>query len=598
MQRVSHATIINNSEETKDPPLAQPKRRIHHHGTSASALIDTVQNPYKEKRISPLWRLLGVICLLGIPTACLLMLSSQRHQNRATTTSLTNHESLEAFDNTVKNWMVLMSKRSLSNFQNYQDPNLHTMTFRLEDEEFSQDDDQVVEKMRTFDAYVTPDVSTFYQEAPGSRQKMKPQFVGFGMKFINLSPKTVGLYWDDNKGGMLLAEVGPFQAIGTSTFAVHKFFCKDMKAKDPNEVLQNIPMHYGQNVYVYDAFSLEHANRKDLNKEEMELYKLQYENLEFGKLYKNFTGREWLALYPSKPKPIYPMWNADYFGQEHWVATDQVHYIEEPPASLLKTITERELRRRHDGTSASDLDVSLASYRSKETHLNLTLKVLSCSPRVFEIQNFLSHAEVDHIVHMATGIKLKVSSTSAGGSGSNRHSDAKTRTSKNSWLDRNRSPIIDTIYARAASLMQFDEALLRTRDYTEEQRFKEAGLTHRQSNGEYLQLVHYEVGQQYTPHHDFTYPHTSTVGQPERFSTLILYLNEGMRGGETSFPRFQNGHTADKLAVTPETGKAVLFYDVLPDGNMDEFSQHAAERVKEGEKWMINLWTWDPKRGY
>jgi len=472
------------------------------------------------------------------------------------------------------------------------------MTFRLENDEFSQDDDQSVEKARQFQAYVIPDVSTFYQEPLGSREKKKPSFGGFGMKFINLSPKTIALFWDDRKGGMEIANVGPFQAVGTATFSSHTFFCKDKTSKNPDEILQKFPMHYGQNLYVYDAFALGHANSKDLNKQEIALYKLQYENLQFGELYKNFTGREWLALYPSKPKPIYPMWNADYFGQEHWVATNQVHYLEEPPSSLLKMVTERELRRRHDGTSTSDLDLSLEPYRAKEKYLNLTLKVLSCAPRVFEIQNFLSHAEVDHIVHMATGIKMKVSSTSAGGSGSNRHEDSSTRTSKNSWVDRNKSPIMDTVYARAADVMQFDEALLRTRDYNEEQRFKEAGINHRQSNGEYLQLVHYERGQQYTPHHDFTYPNTNTIGQPERFSTLILYLNEGMTGGETSFPRFQNAHTTDKLAVTPETGKAILFYDVLPDGNMDEFSQHAAERVVAGEKWMINLWTWDPSRGY
>jgi len=42
----------------------------------------------------------------------------------------------------------------------------------------------------------------------------------------------------------------------------------------------------------------------------------------------------------------------------------------------------------------------------------------------------------------------------------------------------------------------------------------------------------------------------------------------------------------------PEIGKAVLFYSQLPDGNLDDFSQHAALPVTEGEKWLINLWVW------
>ena len=60
-------------------------------------------------------------------------------------------------------------------------------------------------------------------------------------------------------------------------------------------------------------------------------------------------------------------------------------------------------------------------------------------------------------------------------------------------------------------------------------------------------------------------------------------------GGETWFPRFVN---ADKneLKVVPEKGKAVLFYNYLPDGNLDDLSQHAAVPVKKGEKWLINLW--------
>lgn len=43
-------------------------------------------------------------------------------------------------------------------------------------------------------------------------------------------------------------------------------------------------------------------------------------------------------------------------------------------------------------------------------------------------------------------------------------------------------------------------------------------------------------------------------------------------------------------AVKPVRGKAVLFYSQLPDGNFDDFSQHAAKKVFSGEKWLINLW--------
>ena len=43
----------------------------------------------------------------------------------------------------------------------------------------------------------------------------------------------------------------------------------------------------------------------------------------------------------------------------------------------------------------------------------------------------------------------------------------------------------------------------------------------------------------------------------------------------------------------PSLTIASCFYSfsMLPDGNMDDLSQHEAEPVTEGEKWLINLWT-------
>jgi hypothetical protein len=58
------------------------------------------------------------------------------------------------------------------------------------------------------------------------------------------------------------------------------------------------------------------------------------------------------------------------------------------------------------------------------------------------------------------------------------------------------------------------------------------------------------------------------------------------------FPRWLNANTTDLLKVKPQVGKAVLFYNQLPDGNYDERSQHAALPVTEGEKWLTNLWVW------
>ena len=93
---------------------------------------------------------------------------------------------------------------------------------------------------------------------------------------------------------------------------------------------------------------------------------------------------------------------------------------------------------------------------------------------------------------------------------------------------------------------------------------------------------------------DYGYTNSNDVLQPQRFATLLLYLNEPEAGGETTFPRWINAETREALKAKPQRGKAVLFYSFLPDGNMDDLSQHSAAPVIDGEKWMINLWVRDP----
>lgn len=67
----------------------------------------------------------------------------------------------------------------------------------------------------------------------------------------------------------------------------------------------------------------------------------------------------------------------------------------------------------------------------------MTLKVLSCAPRAFEIMNFLSDTEVDHIIHLANTLHLAESSTSTD---SDVKTDKNTRSSRNTWVDRNTNP--------------------------------------------------------------------------------------------------------------------------------------------------------------
>lgn len=214
---------------------------------------------------------------------------------------------------------------------------------------------------------------------------------------------------------------------------------------------------------------------------------------------------------------------------------------------------------------------------------------MSCAPKVFEINDFLSEAEVDHIVDIANESNLAESSTGQDGLSTRSEKKTRTRTSYNTWVARDTDQVIDAIYRRAADFMRMDESLFRIRDEGEIPQMKSKA-----SIAEQLQLVHYDVGQEYTAHHDFGYSPAGDKEQGQRFATLLLYLNEPEAGGETEFPRWFNGKTGQGLATVPKKGKAVLFYSQLPDGNMDDLSHHAALPVTKGEKYLINLWVRDP----
>ena len=105
-------------------------------------------------------------------------------------------------------------------------------------------------------------------------------------------------------------------------------------------------------------------------------------------------------------------------------------------------------------------------------------------------------------------------------------------------------------------------------------------------------MVHYVNGQKYDSHHDW-----GVSGYPQsRLITLLLYLTDQpdpSAGGETAFPKGAGGQG---FKVQPKKGTAVLFYNLLEDGNGDDLALHAALPVHHGEKWLANFWVWDPKR--
>ncbi|XP_069113849.1 prolyl 4-hydroxylase subunit alpha-1-like isoform X2 [Argopecten irradians] len=104
---------------------------------------------------------------------------------------------------------------------------------------------------------------------------------------------------------------------------------------------------------------------------------------------------------------------------------------------------------------------------------------------------------------------------------------------------------------------------------------------------ETLHVVNYGIGGHYERHYDFfdvrNSPDKTHGSQNDRIATWMFYLNNVKAGGATVFPKIN-------LRILPIKGSAVLWYNLLPSGEIDERSQHAACPVILGTKWVSTKW--------
>ena len=112
------------------------------------------------------------------------------------------------------------------------------------------------------------------------------------------------------------------------------------------------------------------------------------------------------------------------------------------------------------------------------------------------------------------------------------------------------------------------------------------------SYGEPIQGQHYEVGQQFKAHTDyFEGDELAAVGgSGQRTWTVMIYLNETERGGETLFPRL--GAT-----FVPQAGRALVWSNQRSDGLPNPDTLHHAMPVGAGTKTILTKWFRERGRG-
>ncbi len=190
---------------------------------------------------------------------------------------------------------------------------------------------------------------------------------------------------------------------------------------------------------------------------------------------------------------------------------------------------------------------------------------LSERPRIYFLPNFLTDAECDRLIGLSR--KSLTRSTVVDEENTGLGKLDPRRTSRGYFL---------TVEDRDKTVRNIEK---RIADVT--------GLP--VENGEALHILYYPKGAEYQPHYDWFNP-TSPGGAAcidnrggQRAASVIMYLNTPLAGGETVFPRA-------KISVTPKKGDAVLFYNILPTGEVDPLTLHGGALVLEGEKWIATKW--------
>jgi prolyl 4-hydroxylase len=214
----------------------------------------------------------------------------------------------------------------------------------------------------------------------------------------------------------------------------------------------------------------------------------------------------------------------------------------------------------------------------------------SLTPLIFSIKDFLTADDCSHVIEKASGMMFNSPVVTMD---KDLGKDAKEwRTSRQAWLESDLTPTISAMTDRVARLVSCPP------EYQES-----------------LQVLSYGLRQKYDVHLDAFDPQfyqqkpdflkRIDQGHRNRLATAFWYMTDVEEGGETIFPRFGGSphpgcNNVDELQakrvgllVPPAKGKIIIFYNMLPNGEIDHMSLHGGCPVLKGEKWAANKWIWN-----
>ncbi|MEH7224461.1 2OG-Fe(II) oxygenase [Bacillus sp. JJ1566] len=136
---------------------------------------------------------------------------------------------------------------------------------------------------------------------------------------------------------------------------------------------------------------------------------------------------------------------------------------------------------------------------------------------------------------------------------------------------------VDTMRTSSSTFIEESENVIVTRIEKRISQIMNIPMEH----GEGLQILNYQIGQEYKAHFDF-FTTNYKLNNP-RISTLVMYLSDVEQGGETYFPNLN-------FSVSPQKGMAVYFEYFYNDPALNELTLHGGAPVIVGDKWAATQW--------
>jgi len=187
--------------------------------------------------------------------------------------------------------------------------------------------------------------------------------------------------------------------------------------------------------------------------------------------------------------------------------------------------------------------------------------ILSESPKIILLENFVTKEEAEHLIKTADEIKRP--------STIDTKNDPYTlvnnvRSSESAHLGKARDKIVKSIEDKACEYIGLDTHYL-----------------------EPMQVVVYEKGQKFNPHYDFFSADSQDIlSRGNRNKTILVYLNDIPEeyGGATVFPKID-------LKIQPKAYSAIYFEN-MNGSEVDYNTLHAGEELVTDKikKYAINVW--------